>query len=154
MSTISEIYDALHSMISSTLSTHKKLFDPYQLEENPEHALTQGYGLAIGGAQNNEDLLSGQISLSRDMSVILTRRLSAYQTDAAQKGVAEKQLLEDLRLIIRATEMNPSLNGFIANSSLVSTTFIGDEGISQIAETSFIQLIANFRIKYFEQLGG
>jgi hypothetical protein len=69
MSTISSIYDALETLVSTELTDYTRLSDSYFLEENPEIELTKGYGIVIGALQNTNRLLScdltSQISCSK-----------------------------------------------------------------------------------------
>lgn len=151
MSQISTLYDAMHTMVAAVLPDTLRLHNAYDLADNPEHLLANGYAVVMGGAINNEEMLSGRLTITRELKLILTRRLSAFQTDAVKKGVSEKLLLEDIIAVTKAFEVDPYLNG-VASPDLCYAKFVSDEGISLIEETSFIQISATFNIKYFEKL--
>lgn len=111
MSNISTIYDALDAAISGALgATHAELINPYVTEEESNLTLDAAYGFTIADATNlllNED--SGVMTLQRNFELVLTRRKFATKGDIATRKTAEKNLLEDLQLVITAIKESAAL---------------------------------------------
>lgn len=152
MSTISDLFNSFQGLLQSELSSHMRLTNAYNIADNPEPALRRGYALAIGSGENTEESLSSRITINRALIVVITRGLGGYHTDQAKKGDSEKSLMEDLFKVIRAVEKDPSLNHYDpATTGIAHAKFVGDEGISIVEDTAFIQLRSSFIVKYFEK---
>ena len=111
MSNISTIYDAIDSALTTALgSTHQELINPYVTEEESNLTLDAAYGFTIADASNlllNDD--SGVMTMQRNFEIILTRRKFATKGDIATRKTAEKNLLEDLQLVMTAIKESAAL---------------------------------------------
>jgi hypothetical protein len=147
MSNISTIYDALISRIEALLPNHQRLGNPYNISDNPDPYLVQGYGLALRNAVNTERLLNCSVSIQRNFTLHLTRRFIANPNDADQKATTEKLLLEDLKTIAHDMEENFQLSDDVAYFKYVS-----DNGIDTVRDTqeNYLVLSVELQCEYFE----
>lgn len=152
MSQISTAYDNFVTRIDAVLTSGNgwiKLPHAYNIEKNPEIMLKQGYAISIGSGQNTRRLLSNIVSISREFTVTITRALETLDLEVTGRQSIEKQLFEDLKLIIADVEKNTTLN-----AGEIFCGYSGDSGIEYIdGETAeFAQVRANFTIEYFETI--
>lgn len=145
MSGISTAHSTIVTRLGSVLTGYTRIPNPYQVEFNPEPLLKKGYGVKVGPAINT-NLQIADLTLGRDFTVVLSRKVDAHEHDAAARGTAEKSLMEDLLLVIKDLVTNSGLNG---DSVVTSTNYQGDSGISFVGE-GIIYTEAEFRVDYFE----
>lgn len=110
MSAISDIFDAFNTTVSTALTSHKELDNPYFLEKDSQITLAQAYGVKMGPGENllgNEN--SGQEQRQREVGLVLTRRKFATRGDITERKSVEKQLFEDLTLVLDAVAQDPKL---------------------------------------------
>lgn len=150
MSNFTNLYDGIKTRIETVLpasSGYMRLYNPYELNRNPENVLRKAWGIAIGGATNTNRQLSCSISIRRDLVVTLTRKALAVDNDAVSKTTTEKDLIEDQLLLIK---------DFCDNSDLPNTIGIinyeSDTGVIRIFDEkeNFLALQTTFSIEYFE----
>lgn len=149
MSKISGIYDAFQARIAVILPAHARLSNPYDIVENPESYLKKGVGLALGPARKAGKLFAGcKQMLYRDFVVSITREVIAREIDGARKAETEKQILEDLYLLIQDFEKTPSVN------ELGTAQYESDTGIvTVIKDGDALMLVsATFSVLYVETL--
>lgn len=145
MSTISSMHDALITRLETVLSGHLRLTNPYDLEQNPERFLNQGYGLAFGAGENTKQIIDCMLSMRMDINISITRQFVGQETDAAGKATVEKNLFEDQLLVIK---------DFCNNISIGTIDFNGHNGIEFIVaeKSNFLALRSTFSIIYFESI--
>ena len=151
MSDISDAYDALVTRLGAVLPTHKRLYDAYSIEENSERALVKGYAVGFGAGENTFRSFSCQLSVKRDFSVTLTRRVIAREGATTKRADAEKLLFEDQKLVIADIEGDPSLG----NSSVIAKAdWVSDNGLEFVHgdKDNYLKLESTVSIEYFEQL--
>ena len=148
MSKQSDIYDELVTQLETVLPDHHRLHNPYDLEENDENFLRQGWGIAISSGSNSNRTFCPKISIQRNYNIIITRQYYALQHDAVAKAVTEKQLLEDQLLLIENLCNNTELSG---NTGHV--IFETDGGIERIfgAKDQYMALQTIYRTEIFEE---
>jgi len=110
MSKISDIYDALDSLISTALPAYTKLPNAYDLEENPELFLKRGYGIAIGSGENTKRELGCRLSYLRQFTIGLIKQITTTDTNTAARVALEKAIIEDHYLVLKALENDVDLN--------------------------------------------
>lgn len=149
MSKISDVYTQLLVRIGVLLPSALRLPNPYFLEQNTEKALSHGFGICLGDAENSNRHISRQLSVRRDVIVKLTRKYDAKDLDTLNKEIAEKAILEDKLKLIKDFETDSTLNG-----TAVFAEYVSDSGIEFINKTqsAFIGLEVRFSIEYFENL--
>lgn len=151
MSEVSTVYDALITRIEAVLTGHYRLSNAYKIEENPSTFLRIGYAVGIGAATNSlrPTASNGCISIERTFPVTITRRYAALETNAAAKATTEKQILEDVLLLVKDFQSNTSLT----NGNRV-VKFVSDNGINYVETDTdkFMYTTADISIEYFENL--
>jgi hypothetical protein len=151
LSKISDAYAGLKARIAAVLPSHVGLLNPYEPEQNPETILKQGYGIVLGAGTNSNRAISNHLSISREVSIVLTRRFYASEMNRTAKETVEKQLMEDQFLIVKDIEKDPSLG---LSDVVANFQYEGDEGI-QFAfseDKPFYRLTMRFRLEYLENL--
>ncbi len=150
MSRVSTLLDEAHTAVAALLPNHKRLGNPYRVEENPSTYLDQGYGIAVQpGAVNSNRTLSCQLSIVRRLTITITRKYFGNDADATRKYSTEKSLLEDQFLIIKDFEKRSPFQTYSIRSE-----FESDNGIEFVyAENKpFYMIQSSFIIEYFENL--
>lgn len=150
MTAISTVYDGLVSALDSLYSTtHTKIDNPYDIQDNDDLLLRRGYGFAFNqGGLNSNRLMSNVATISRDISVILTIKWRGTAKDITLRQAAEKQLLEDQFLMIDYFTGNAGMG----ISQVWKIVYNGDNGIESIGDrTDFIQIVSNFSLEYSEE---
>ena len=152
MSTISNAYDKIITRLSTILPSHTRLTNPYAPEQNIERTLTQGYGLVMGSGERvpREIGCSNRYFVRRDFIVVLARKFFAKELNVEAKASVEKQLTEDLNLLVKDFENSVDLN----ENQVFDFTYVGDGGIESVFadKDNFLMIRATFRIEYHENL--
>lgn len=150
MSKITTIYDALVTRLSAIYTSHFRLPNAYQVEQNPESWLLKGYALQVSPATNLNLKLSCQMSIARQFTVVLTREFKALDLDVTHKSTTEKDLLEDQYLLVKDFEKTVTVN----DPAVAGCIFQGDSGILSVFpdKNNFLKLESIFTIRYFENL--
>jgi hypothetical protein len=149
MSSISTIVDQLNTTISGVLTTYSKVPNAYEIGNNAELFLIKGYAIGIDSASNTNRQLGCQLSIARDLTVILVNQVTSNNTDFDAMQNVVKSLMEDQYTIIKAIEKDSSLN-----SSAVSIKYASDAGIEFGASSTskYFLLESIFTCEYFEDL--
>lgn len=155
MSNITTAFDIIKAKMITLFpeaSGYIQLTNPYDIDENTVAALEQGWGVAFGEGTNLNLSVSCNLSVRRTINITLTRRRFALELHTENKEAAEKSILEDQYILIKAIETEPALDSSI--SGIAGMTFSSDNGIeSVLAEgDSYIKLTSVFDLKYFENL--
>ena len=142
-------FDTIHDEIYTTIVTHfptkTELLNPYDITDNNDLFLKNGFGVEIGPS-NLSDVFSRQIrQFRRDVSISFTKRVLSSDQKTSIRKVAEKSLVSDELTLIAALKNNIS-------SEYVE--FVSDEGIEYIFDEkeSFIRLRCSFIINYVENV--
>jgi len=149
MSHISTIYDTVRTRMATLFPTYKELPYPGSLEFNDGLFLTNGWAVQIGDATNTRRLLSCQFSISRNLSITITRKSFAVDRDITTRVAAEKGLLEDQYTMIKDLEKDPDLA-----STLARIEYTSDLGIQTLfsEQLHYLYISSTFSIEYFENL--
>jgi hypothetical protein len=147
MSAVSNIYEAYHTLIAAELPTYKRLSNPYNPLQNPSLYLTKGYGVTFGPAENTERIITCKVSILRNFEVILTRQIATTENNNSIKEDIEEALMEDLVLLIKATDGEPTLQ-----ETSIKTVYVADSGIEYLEADKFkyFLLRATFASEYLE----
>jgi hypothetical protein len=149
MTKITNIREELESIIAASIAGYKQIPNPYEIEKTSNVILKKGFAIAFGPGTNTERLLSCQLSIDREMAIVLTRQVSSTEHDTNRRESIEKDILEDQFLIIRAIERDPSLNNKAARAR-----YVGDNGLEflSLENSRYFVLQSNFAFEYFEDL--
>lgn len=151
LSQVSTAYDNFVSRVDAVLTSANgwiKLPHAYAIEKNPEIYLKQGYAIGISSGTNTKRLLSKTISINRQFSLTISRALDLLDLEVGGRQTIEKQLFEDLKLVIADIEGNQTLN-----SGEIFCQYESDGGIEYVdGETAEFAIIrAVFSLEYYEQ---
>jgi len=149
MSNFSSLYDAIVTRVVTVLPSHTRLPNPYKISENAEPFLRQGWGIAMGSATNTNRELSCRLSIRRDFTISITRKFYALESNVANKESVEKQLMEDMILLVRDFYNNTSLPGVLG-----IVGYENDSGINYVLseKDNFFVLPITFSVEHFETI--
>lgn len=150
-SNITTVFNQMISMVGAQLSTHKRLNDPYNLEENPEMLLRKGWGVRIGPGVNSERCISPEYYLNRTFEVVIVREAVAKDSDPSRREASHLELLEDLHTILdEAVSENTLYN------SAVNIKYVSDGGLDEIFvfEKPYNLIVAQFTVEYSQNVTG
>jgi hypothetical protein len=146
---VTSVYDALVTLIGTTLSTYTKIINPYIPEDNSELFLVKGYGVGFGNGENTERQLSCKLSVLRTFKVILVNQVVLTDHDELGHASLEKTILEDSIKILSALETNTTLNG-----NAIKSIYRTDSGIEFLEgdRSKYLLLEIDIECEYFEDL--
>lgn len=124
MSAISDLYDALDTMLVGLYATptYRKLANPYVLNENDTLSLSRGWGFKIG-EQTAANLTLGRYEqLEVNIEVIQTIVHRGTDRDITIRQTNEKTLLEDQFLLVNYLRQNTALFAKLWKLDYVSTS--------------------------------
>lgn len=147
---ISGIHDDLYSMMGSLFPSKKILADSLNLYNNDEIFLADGYAIYIGAASNTRREVSCRLSISRSITISLTKSPYAGHKDIDKIKLAEKALLEELHTLINDFSKN---DGYV-NLRESKRNYLSDSGIIRAFGESrtILSIQAVFEIEYFETI--
>lgn len=147
MTTISTAHAALLTTIAATLTSARRLANPYVLAENPGGLLENGYGVAIGPAGAGRASLTCEQSFERAIAVVLTRTAAGTENNADALATVEKALVEDQVALIQA---------LAEETATFPATYVSDGGVefvqTQDRTGRYYALVTEFALKYSESL--
>lgn len=150
MSAISTAYDALKTRIEAKLlpsSGWLKIPNPYEMENNSDGVLRQGYGIKIMDATSVQ-AITCNYHIDRTFGIVISRECMNTDHDADGIATVEKQIMEDLVLLIADFELNTTLN-----TGLIFCGYLGDGGIQLIRrQQAYLYLEAQFKVKIVANL--
>lgn len=151
MSNISDAYTALKTRMQAVFPDHRRLSNPYEPAQNNERDLIKGWGMRLEGGSNPQLTQSCLMSVSRSITVILTRKFYSLELIRGGKEDAELELLEDHFLLLQDVEGDPTLNESDAVSQF---DYISDGGIEFVFgdKDNFLKIESTFNLIYFENL--
>lgn len=153
MSKVSTTYEAFVTRVETILSTHIELPNPYQIEQNDELALNQGWGVVWGPGQNSQRNLSCNLSVNRDIILVLTRQFITNELSHDHQESVEKLLMEDQYLMIKDIETDPKMG----STDVLKSDYLSDSGIQIISfddpqKNNFLLLETTFQVEYLQDL--
>lgn len=150
MSTITTATDNMVARILTVLTTHRRLPNPYRLEENSEQILKKGFGITLLSAVNTErEMGCSRWFLQRDVGIIVTREALVRELDFDGKFDVEQAILEDAYALQNSFESYRNLN----LTAVVDFKFTGDGGLFNFVEKkSIFALQLNYSLEYYEPI--
>ena len=147
MTGISTAFANMHTRIAALLTSHVRLSDPYNLDQNTPVLLKLGYGLTFGpGSSVDREILTvgGKRTQVKTFGISLTRQFYAKEFDAAAKDVATLALHEDLAILINDFILEDTLN-----AGAIITGWLDDSGIIEVFsdKNNFLAIQANFTVE-------
>ena len=137
--------------MSTNLSDHFRLNDPYNIEENPEQYLRKGWGIQVDDGVDTNRCISPEYYLGRTFTLVIVRESLAKDSDPARRETSKLDLLEDLHILIAAAVTENTLY-----QSAVNFKYISDGGLQEVFVNdkpyNFIE--ANFLVEYSQSIPG
>lgn len=151
MSDITDVYTALQTRLAAIYPNHRRLTNPYKIDQNAETNLFLGYGVQVLPGENSKRNISCKISIQRTFLVILVRKFRSLELDRIGKETTEKALLEDQFLLIKDIESDPNLG---VPTIVARAEWLNDGGISFVFgdKDSYMKLENTVEVEYFEDL--
>lgn len=148
MSTTSDVFDAIVSVIETALTSAVRLSNSYKTSDNPDHYLRNGFGVQLGPAVTNR-MSTYSVGFKRTFSFVLTRQVYATDNDQSTRQEAEKQILEDQLSVLKAFEADRTLGG-----KTLAIDYESDGGVEFVNADSkqFIELKTNVTVVYVESV--
>lgn len=148
--TISNIYDELYLLLPALFPSKKALADSYNIYNNDEFFLADGFGIYVGPASNTRREVACRLSISRQITITLSKAPYAGHKDLDKIKIAEKALLEEHLTLVK----DFSKNNTYPYLTSVKRNFIGDSGIERVfgESRSYLSIRLTFEIEYFENL--
>jgi len=151
MSNITTVFNNLVTFMSTNLSDHFRLNDPYNIEENPEQYLRKGWGIQVDDGVDTNRCISPEYYLGRTFTLVIVRESLAKDSDPARRETSKLDLLEDLHILIAAAVTENTLY-----QSAVNFKYISDGGLQEVFVNdkpyNFIE--ANFLVEYSQSIPG
>ena len=133
MSKVSDVTDALYSLVGTALSTYNELSDPYELENNTELFLRKGYGIAINDGMNNlEQSTSCHRWTVRTYTFSLVNKITTTRENKTSMKTLQKSIMEDQETVLQAIYDDSTLGGDAVHIEYQSDTGIQYLDIEQI----------------------
>ena len=147
MSRITEIYDAIVSVLSTELTGYTRLPNPYSVDQNTFLYLQNGYGLAIGPGVDTERYVGCLITWRRDFTIIVVNQITTTMNNTDAKVIIEKGLLDAHDGLRKAIYLNSTLGG-----KAIKATLTDDQGVSFIDADAlkFIAVEMTVSVEYQE----
>lgn len=153
MTKISTVYDQLYTLLSAAFPNKSELVNPYELTDNDEQSLRDGFGIAWEIGTDSEQIQKKLLVIDREFIVVSTRVFFSTDLNTSPKKTAEKNLFEDQITIIK------TLRSFVEQSTNPAATvediqFLDDNGVEFVFNDAqrFLSLGTRFKMTYFESL--
>jgi len=111
MTVVSDIFDALDSLLDSTLSDYQEFPNPYALESNADRILKKGYGFAYGPGTNSNRLVGCKHTFVQEFIVVLTNEINTTDHNLSAFKNIQKAIMEDVNSVFLAIENDEDING-------------------------------------------
>lgn len=152
MSLVSTLYAAMLVRLDAlypAASGWTRIPEPYELPDNSDSMLRQGWGLKMGPGRPANGSLACNFHLYRTFTVVLSRECFKLENDGVGKGEVDLALMEDVRTILRDFETNTTLN-----SGQGVCTYESDNGVTDVrtGDNAFKAVEVNFSVLIIESL--
>jgi hypothetical protein len=121
------ISDLIVARVQAMLPNHTRLPNGINIERNNENFLKKGWGISINEGVNTPRYLACQSTTVRTYTISITRKFYAREFDTDSKYSVEKELFEDLHLVVKDLQKNNTLN-----DGIYIMTYEGDNGIEEL----------------------
>ena len=141
------VYDSLRTVITTVLTTHRELNNPYILTEDADIMYDKAWTLAIGGAQNTQRSQCPYLTIGRDFNLILAQKYSAPHRDITSRLTAEKAILNYQLDALKALENYTSVD-------ILKISYQNDNGIEFLGgdRIGYLVLQTLINVEYLEQI--
>lgn len=152
MSKVSDIFDALKTVITTALPNCRQIPDPLIGDAAASPILAYGFSIAFGPGQ---PMGTGNVTCSykfvRDVQIQLTRLIENTENEVTAYEATVKAMFEDQFTILKKIMAEPHLGGHA-----MDTDYLGDNGLVPLATVDefgrHLDLTTTFQVKYKENL--
>jgi len=127
MTTTTEVFDALETLVEGCLVGYKMLENPIIPEDNAKQIYNKSYGLAIGPGGNPELLTKSITSCARDFQIVLIHKVTTTKAQTDRRNDQQKAIIEDIDKIKKCLDTDAHL-GTLCTKAVLTT----DSGINFI----------------------
>jgi hypothetical protein len=107
----STIYDALNTLIGTTLTAYKRITNPYEPEENAEIMMKKAYGVAFSSGSNSQrDVTCSNLYLTQNYTGIIINQITCTDNDTTGYATAQKNIFDDYISIAKAITKSPDMS--------------------------------------------
>lgn len=147
MTKISDIYDALVTVVSTELPDYMRFPNPYVIDTNTFLHQRAGFGISIGPGTDTQRYLGCLVTWQRDFTITLVRQVLTTQNNTAIRADLEKEILDDHDKLRKAIYLSNTLSG-----NAIKSTLIADSGLNFIDgdRLKFLALEMTVQIEYEE----
>jgi len=144
---INEILAYIRTVIETAYDTKTILPNPYELTDNTDVYLKNGYGVIAGSADVIALGYNVAVTASRSVSVKLTKRIYDTDLQSSSRVATEKVLFTESLALVKAIKTDPSLK-----QSVTNVDFSGDSGITllEVEKIKYLTTTVDFELKYNE----
>ena len=142
-----DVYDALRSKISSTLTTHTELNNPYFLEDDADIMFDRAWALSIGPSTNTNRNICPLVTVGRDFVLTLTERYFAPSRDITARVTAEKTMFNYQLDILKEF-------ADYTTTDIIKVEYISDNGLEFLEgdRFGFLVLQTLINVEYYENV--
>lgn len=119
---IEQVYDALTTLVETTLSEYKRFPNPYVIDANTFLHMKTGFGISIGPGNDTERFVGCEVTWQRIFTVTIVQQITTTQNNLARREIIEKDILNDHDKLMKAIYLDNSLGGKAIKS------FVTDDG--------------------------
>lgn len=152
MSKISDIFDALKTVMATQLSGYQQIPDPFLADEAASPILARGYSIAMGpGQPHSRSDVTCTKKISRGIQIQLVRRIENTQNEITAYETTVKAMFEDQFTLLKHLETEGQLGG-----KAINTDYVGDNGLVEFPTKDnlgrHLDLTTTFQVSYQENL--
>jgi hypothetical protein len=150
LSKITTLYDAFITRIAAVLTGHLRLSDPYLFLKNTDSEKRKGYGVRIASGNHTGNNVSCDIILQQELVLVISRQTQATSLEGSGKASTDKQLMEDLFLVIADIEKEPVMG---QPTVVLSGEYVSHGGIEFLdVGDEYRKVEATFSFRYRQDL--
>lgn len=147
MSLVKDAKNDILSRLATLFPDKVRIADPYNINENSELQLNDGFGVTIEDASNTNREIACHLSIRRSFGIILTKKF--FSTELCDQGRqdAYDSLLDEHDVLVQNFEKLVNLEGLVT-----SFLYVSDGGIESVfnEKDQFFFIKSNFDLEYLE----
>lgn len=148
MTTLATVYDAIVAKCEAAFPTHKRIPNPYALEQATPLLADKAFGVSVGAGEPARGEVS-RFQSERSFDVLLVRAVHRTDHDVTGRENADKAMLADYAALRSAVETDPTLSQTVSD-----TSYTGDSGVGFLSgdRFRFMVMTVSFTVRFYETL--
>jgi len=150
MSKITDITDAMHTLVEAALPAYQAIPEAIDIVDNSSLYLEKGYSILISDTEPNQATNKATLQQTRVFGVALVNQVRTTEHNADGIQDAKNTIMEDGFTLVKDLHYtNDTISG-----NAIDTVFVGDDGIDFLEgdRNKFYVLTLVFEVKYRESL--